>query len=156
MVRRAPKFVEEAKARRWAARAMMGMAMARRGLAVMAPYAMAILVVAVMSFGFAPASLADIDPDGIDAEEKLEAAEKELRRDQDKLDRVDKKLNRLNQERSDIKFRKRTGDPFQPERTLRQDLRRNEAKQGWYKHESRRLDFKVRRQQRQLRQGSHP
>lgn len=132
------------------------MAAARRGRAFIAPYVSAILVAAAVSGGLPSAALADIDPDGIDAQENREAAEKVLRRDEGKLDRVDTKLNRLKQERGDIKFRKRTGDQFQPKRTLRQDLRRNEAKQGWYKHESRRLDFKVRRQQRQLRQGSRP
>lgn len=58
-----------------------------------------------------------------------------------------KRLETLQRQHEELEFKKRTKAPFTSERSLRHQLRRNEAQQGWEKSEQRRLEYE------QLRQG---
>ena len=90
------------------------------------------------------------DMESGDAEEVREAEEKVLKRDERDLERARAKERDLRRERTEIKADQRTNPPFKSQRTLRNELRTNEAKQGWQKRETRRLDYEVRRRQRNL------
>lgn len=109
---------------------------------------MAALLMAGLMASVEPA-LADMDP--YDFEETVEAEKKALRRDERARERIDAKQEQLQHERSELKFQKRTKAPFKSQRTLRNELRSNKAQQGWEKRESRRLDYEVRRRQRNIR-----
>lgn len=94
--------------------------------------------------------LADVgDFDAI--EEEIDSRERFLKRDIQRSEKANRNVKTLKRERSELRFRKRTKHPFRPERLLRDDIRRNELRQGAAKAESRRLDYKVRRQRRTLR-----
>ena len=92
------------------------------------------------------------DVEDFDAiEEEVDSRERFLKRDIQRSEKANRNVETLKRERSELQFRKRTKHPFRPERLLRNDIRRNELRQGAAKAESRRLDYKVRRQQRTLR-----
>jgi len=58
------------------------------------------------------------------------------------------RLEALQRQHEDLEFKKRTKAPFTSERSLRHQLRRNEAQQGWEKSEQRRLEYEqLRREQ---------
>lgn len=97
-----------------------------------------------------PVAWADTDIEAEETDESINSAVKALRQDQHEEAEVRQKLDRLEQQNRDLQFQKRTGAPFRSERSLRNDLRRNEAQQGWEKSESRRLDYEIRRQQRSI------
>ena len=109
-------------------------------------------LLALVSLGFLAAGApVRADMESGDAEEVREAEEKVLKRDERDLERAKAKERDLRRERADIKSQQRTNPPFKSQRTLRNELRTNKTKQGWQKREARRLDFEVRRQQRNLR-----
>jgi len=51
------------------------------------------------------------------------------------------RLEALKRQHQELEFQKRTDAPFTSERSLRHQLRRNEAQQGWQKSEQRRLEY---------------
>jgi hypothetical protein len=51
------------------------------------------------------------------------------------------RLEALKRQHEDLEFKKRTKAPFTSDRSLRHQLRRNEAQQGWEKSEQRRLEY---------------
>jgi len=61
------------------------------------------------------------------------------------------RLETLKRQHDELEFKKRTNAPFSSERSLRHELRRNEAQQGWEKSEQRRLEYEQLRQQRDSR-----
>jgi hypothetical protein len=61
------------------------------------------------------------------------------------------RLEALQRQHDDLEFQKRTKAPFTSEQSLRHQLRRNEAQQGWQKGEQRRLEYEQLRQERDSR-----
>jgi hypothetical protein len=97
-----------------------------------------------------PAAWADTDIEAEETDETINSEVRALRQDQREEEKVRSKLDRLQQQHRETQFRKRTGAPFRSERSLRHDLRSNEARQGWQKSEGRRLDYEIRRQQNSI------
>ncbi len=58
------------------------------------------------------------------------------------------RLDSLQRQHDDLEFKKRTKEPFTSDRSLRHQLRRNEAQQGWEKSEQRRLEYEQLRRER--------
>lgn len=119
----------------------------RRRSLWMALFLPLVLTVAVAS----SAVRADTDVEAEETDETINKTVKTLRDDQRKSEAATSNLKRLESQNRETQFRKRTGTSFKSNRSLRHDLRRNEAQQGWQKSESRRLDYEVQRQQRELR-----
>lgn len=94
---------------------------------------------------------AESDIEAEKTDEAIENAVKSLKGDEREKAKAASRLKALEQQHEALDFRKRTKQPFRSERSLRQDLRRNEAQQGWQKQEDRRLDFETRRQQQEIR-----
>ena len=116
------------------------------------------LALALMLAGAATAlSPASVRAENIEAQERDETINnsvKTLKEDEREEEKVQSRLKALQREKAETEFRKRTGDPFRSERSLRHDLRRNEAQQGWQKREDRRLDYEIRRQQLEIQNQS--
>jgi hypothetical protein len=104
------------------------------------------------TFAVIPAPVrAEGDVEAERTDENIENSVKSLRKDQREDEKVQSRLKALQRQKEETEFRKRTGDAFRSERSLRHDLRRNEAQQGWQKSEDRRLDYEIRRQQQDIR-----
>lgn len=99
----------------------------------------------------APAARADLDEDTVKEEQQIDRTKRRIDREGRDESKARSRLNSLRHQEQDLKFRKRTGDPFRSKRALRNDLRSNEARQGWQKREARRFDFEVRQGERRLR-----
>jgi len=121
----------------------------RRRILLILPVALALLIAAVPS-----KVRADADIEAQETDETINKTVKDLRDDQRKSEKVDSNLKRLESQHRETEFQKRTGAPFRSERSLRHDLRRNEAQQGWQKSEGRRLDYERQRQQLKLQSES--
>ena len=94
---------------------------------------------------------ADTELEAEETDETINKTVKSLRETERKAEKSQSNLKRLESRHRDTQFQKRTGTPFRSDRTLRHDLRRNEARQGWEKHENRRLEHSIQKRQRELR-----
>ncbi|MPY75518.1 MAG: hypothetical protein GEU87_14795 [Alphaproteobacteria bacterium] len=102
---------------------------------------------------FAPIAPARADRD-IQAEETDETINKtvkSLNRTERSEEKARSRQKVLEQQHDELEFRRRTGAPFRSERAIRNDLNRNELRQGWEKREGRRLDYEITRQKNDLR-----
>ena len=89
----------------------------------------------------------------LQAEETDETINRAVKNQQNKAREAAKaqdNLKSLQQQHNELEFRKRTVDPFRSKRALRNDLRTNEAQQGWQQREADRLDFQNRMQQQNI------
>jgi hypothetical protein len=120
-----------------------------RFLAVLGLLAAVLAHVAVLTLPAAPVR-AESDLEAEETNEDVNRAVKNLQNDERAKANAESRLQTLQQQHNDLQFRKRTVDPFVSKRTLRHDLRTNEAQQGWQKHESNRLDFESRQQQQNI------
>ncbi len=89
-------------------------------------------------------SYADVD-DEDDVPATTELQKKENERGVRRKGVIQDRQRRLKSERRTLKFEKRTKHPFRVQRTLRQDIRRNEQRQNWNNGELRRLEHRSRR-----------
>jgi len=112
------------------------------------------LLIAAFMAGTSVPAWADGDIEAEETDETINNAVKSLRQDQREEEKAKSRLDALQRQHRETEFRKRTGAPFTSERSLRHDLRRNEAQQGWQKGESRRLEYETRRQQLDIRNQS--
>ena len=103
--------------------------------------------------GFAvPSSVrADLDEDTVKEEQQIDRTKRKIDRDERNEGKARSRLQSLQHQEQNLKFRKRTGDPFRSRRAIRNDLRSNEASQSWQKREARRFDYEVRQGERRLR-----
>ena len=62
-------------------------------------------------------------------------------------EKTKRRLETLKRQHEELQFQKRTKEPFTSDRSLRHQLRRNEAQQGWQKGEQRRQEYEQQRQQ---------
>lgn len=62
-------------------------------------------------------------------------------------EKAKRRLETLKRQHEELQFQKRTKEPFTSDRSLRHQLRRNEAQQGWQKGEQRRQEYEQQRQQ---------
>jgi len=107
----------------------------------------ALPIAALLLAAMPPAARADADIEAEETDETINREVKILRQDKLKEEKARSNLERLQEQHRETDFQKRTKTPFQSERSLRHDLRRNEAQQGWQKSEGRRLDYEIRRRQ---------
>jgi predicted RNase H-like nuclease (RuvC/YqgF family) len=115
------------------------------------PWLVLALLIAGTAVMHAPApARAEEDIEAQEKDEDINRAVKSLNKKQREDEKVQSRLKALQQQQQETEFRRRTGDPFKSERSLRHDLRRNEAQQGWQKQEDRRLDYEIRRQQQEI------
>ena len=98
-----------------------------------------------------PGARADLDDDTVKEEQLIDRTKRQIDRDERNESNARTRVQSLQRQEQDLKFRKRTGDPFRSRRALRNDLRSNEATQSWQKREARRFDFEVRQGERRLR-----
>ena len=94
---------------------------------------------------------AESDIEAERTDETIEKTVKTLKNNERSNEKVRTKLKTLEQQHNELEFRRRTGAPFQSERSLRHDLRRNEQQQSWEKREDRRLDYQIQRNKTDLR-----
>lgn len=116
-----------------------------RGIRLLAPLGLVALLAAPLP------ALAQGDIEAEATDEQIGRATKALRADEHESEKVKKRLEDLKRQNEDLDFKRRTKAPFRSERSLRHDLRTNEAQQGWQKHEERRLEYELRRQEQEIR-----
>lgn len=94
---------------------------------------------------------ADRDIQAEETDETINNTVKSLNRTERSDEKTRSRLKVLEQRHDELEFRRRTGVPFRSERAIRNDLNRNELRQGWEKREGRRLDYEITRQKNDLR-----
>ena len=96
-------------------------------------------------------ALAQGDVEAEATDEGIGSATEALRGDEREDEKAKGRLKTLQQQHEELEFKKRTKAPFRSERSLRHDLRRNEAQQGWQKREDRRLEYERLRREQDIR-----
>jgi len=76
---------------------------------------------------------------------------KAIERDAQAREKAKRRLEALKRQHEELDFKKRTKAPFTSERSLRHEMRRNEAQQGWEKSEKRRLEYEQQRRELESR-----
>lgn len=94
---------------------------------------------------------AERDIQAEETDETINNTVKSLNRAERGDEKVRAKQKVLEQQHDELEFRRRTGAPFRSQREIRNDLRQNEARQGWEKSEGRRLEFEITREKNDLR-----
>lgn len=94
---------------------------------------------------------ADRDIQAEETDETINNTVKSLNRTERSDEKTRSRLKVLEQQHDELEFRRRTGASFRSKRAIRNDLNRNELRQGWEKREGRRLDYEITRQKNDLR-----